>query len=141
MSPRSNSLWSVNHRVHLFALTLSVRSNVSGIVIVLFFHCMGALLGPASRTGGVVKWGLVVHTVAMFSFLTILIALLLDIQSISYIDNREFAGASGAPWAGPLSYQLLIYDKAISVVPIIMFLLNNWLADGLLVCPLFNSVI
>jgi len=109
-----------------------IGAIVYGIVIVLFFHCMAALLGPASHTGGVVKWGLVVHTGAMFTFLTILFATLLDIQSISYIDNRAFPGADGAPWAGPVAYQLFIYSKAISVFPLVMFLLNNWLADGLL---------
>ena len=100
---------------------------------------MAALLGSANRTGGVVKWGLVAHTGAMFALLTILIPILLDIQSIAYIDNRAFPGADGAPWAGPLAYQLFIYSKAISVVPLIAFLLNNWLADGLLVSPVFNS--
>jgi len=105
---------------------------VYGIVVVLFFKCMGALLRPANRTGGIMKWGLVAHTGAMFSFLTILVATVLDIQSISYIDNRAFPVTDGAPWAGPVAYQLAIYSKAISVVPVIMFLLNNWLADGLL---------
>ena len=101
---------------------------------------MGALLGTANRTRGVTKWGLVAHTGAMFSFLTILIALILDIQSLAYIDNRAFPGTDGAPWAGPVSYQLSIYSKAISVVPLIMFLLNTWLADGLLVSPIFSLV-
>jgi len=122
-----------------------IGAIVYGIVIVLFFHCMAALLGPASHTGGVVKWGLVVHTGAMFTFLTILFATLLDIQSISYIDNRAFPGADGAPWAGPVAYQLFIYSKAISVFPLVMFLLNNWLADGLfalsLLCYLCHELL
>lgn len=80
------------------------------------------------------------HTGTMFTFLTVLIAGLLDLQSIAYIDNRAFPGADGAPWAGPVAYQLFIYSKAISVVPLIMFLLNNWLADGILVRTVFNAV-
>jgi hypothetical protein len=119
--------------VHPSILISSVRSMIVGIVIVLFFQCVGALLAPADRRGGVVKWGLLIHTGAMFTFQTILIATLLDLQSVAYIDNRAFPGADGAPWAGPVAYQLYIYSKAISVAPVITFLLNNWLADGLLV--------
>lgn len=101
---------------------------------------MSALLCHTDRREGVVKWGLLVHTGAMFTFLTILIATLLDLQSVSYIDNRAFPGADGAPWAGPVAYQLFIYSKPISVAPVIMFLLNNWLADGLLVSAMLNLV-
>ena len=140
MFRRCDSLWYANTCVLLFALIFSIQSIVIGIVIVLFFKCMGALLGPTSRIGGVAKWGLVAHTVAMFTFLTVLIATFSDVQSISFIDNRAFSGTDDAPWAGPLAYELFIYSKAVNVMPIIMFLLNNWLADGLLVSSAFNSV-
>ena len=137
---RCDSLRYANPYVRLSALILSVRSIILGTVIVLFFKCMGALLSPTNRIGGVAKWGLVAHTGAMFTFLTVLIATSSDVQSISFIDNRAFPGADGAPWAGPLAYELFIYSKAINVAPIIMFLLNNWLADGLLASHLFNPV-
>lgn len=64
----------------------------------------------------------------------------LNLQSISYIDNRGFPGG-GLLSPGPLGYQFLIYSKATSVVPNIMFLLNNWLADGLLASSVSNSVV
>lgn len=102
-----------------------------GIVIVLFFQCMSALLDPANRKRGGTKWGLVGHTLAMFSFVTIFTAINLAIQSVSYIDNRDFPGRDGV-FPGPLGYQFYITTEAISVVPSVMFLLNNWLADGLL---------
>lgn len=104
-----------------------------GTVILLFFQCMSALLDPSNRTRGGTKWGLVAHTAAMFSFVTIYTAMSLDLQSISYIDNREFP-------AGPLVYQLSISTQAISIVPNVMFPLNQWLADGLLVSSALNSV-
>jgi hypothetical protein len=116
-----------------FPLTLSVRSAILGIVIVLFFHCMAALLNPANRRGGGVKWGLVAYTAVMFSFVTVYTAGNLNVQSIAFIDNREFSGVSGVMPPGPTGYQLFIYSKAISIVPNLMFLLNNWMADGLLV--------
>lgn len=103
-----------------------------GIVIALFFQCMGALLNPMNFTTKGVRWGLLAHTVAMFSFVTIFTAINLDIQSISYIDNRDFPGDSFMLPPGPLGYQFLIYSKAISVVPNIMFYLNTCLSDGLL---------
>lgn len=120
-------------------LALSVRSIVSGIVIVLFFQCMGALLGSGYRTRDGFRWGFAAYTVTTFSFVTIFTAMNLDVQSISYIDNREFPGNDALP-PGPLGYQYLIYSKAISIVPNLMFLMNNWLADGLLVSFVFSSV-
>lgn len=113
-------------------LTLSARSIILGIVIVLFFQCMSVLLSSAYRTRNGVRWGLVSYTMATFSFVTIFTTLSLDIQSISYVDNREFPGNDALP-PGPLGYQYLIYSKAISITPNLMFLLNNWLADALLV--------
>ena len=94
---------------------------------------MGALLDPASRTKGGIKWGLVAHTAAMFSFVTIYTGMSLNLQSISYVDNRAFP-------AGPLVYQLSISTQAVSIVPNIMFPLNQWLADGFLVRSALNSV-
>lgn len=102
-----------------------------GIVIVLFFQCMGALLGNSSTRKGE-KWGLVAHVVATFFFATIYTAMTLNILSISFIDNREFPGIGDGLPPGPFGYQFLIYSKAISIVPNVMFLLNNWLADSLL---------
>ena len=99
----------------------------------MFFQCMGALFNPANRTKGGIKWPLVVHTAAMFSFATVYTGMALDLQSISFIDNRAFPGVDGLVFPGPLGYQLSVYYKAINLVPNFMVLLNNWLADGLLV--------
>ena len=93
---------------------------------------MGALLSPINRKRQGIKWGLVAHTTAMFSFVTINTAMSLDIQNISYVDKRDYPGSEALP-PGPFGYQLIIYSKPISVIPTLMFFLNNWLADGLLV--------
>jgi len=119
-------------------LTTFVRLLL-GVVIVLFFHCMGALINPANRRRQGIKWGLVSYTAIMFSFVTIFTAMNLNIQSISYIDNREFPGVGDVLPPGPLGYQWFLYSDALTIVPNLMFLLNNWLADGLLVGSLFNS--
>lgn len=111
-----------------------------GVVVVLFFQCMGILLSSAYRARKGVRWGLVIYTVVSFLFVTMFTTLNLDIQSISYINNREFPGNDELP-LGPLGYQYLIYSKAITIVTNLMFLLNNWLADGLLVIFGPNSVI
>ena len=95
---------------------------------------MDALLDPVNRTRGGVKWGLVAHAVAMFSVMTVLTGMNLDLQSTSYVENREFPSTRDVPFLGPLGYRLSIYSKPINVVPYTMFFLNGLLSDGLLVC-------
>ena len=105
---------------------------VLGVAVILFFQCMGTLMGSASRAKQGIRWGLVAHTSAMFSFVTIFTAMNMDLLSVSYIDNRAFPGDDKAP-PGPFGYQFRIFSQPINVTPYIMFFLNNWLADGLLV--------
>ena len=104
----------------------------------MFFQCVGALFSTANRAKGGIKWGLVVHTSIMFSFVTIYTGTNLNILSLAYIDNREFPGFEDVVPPGPLGYQLFIYSTAISIVPNVMVLLNNWLADGLLVSSVLS---
>ena len=113
---------------------------ILGIVTILFFQCMSALLDPAnnSRRKGI-KWGLVVHTTVMFSLATVATAMGLNLQSISHVDNREFPADGQFP-PGPIGYKFLIYTKAISLVPNLTFQLNQWLADGLLVSFVLSPV-
>ena len=103
-----------------------------GIVVILFFQCMGALLNPAGRSREGIKWRLVAHTVAMFLIVTISTSANLDLYSISLIDNREFPGLSiFVP--GPFGYQNYINTAAICVIPNVAFIVNTCLADGFLV--------
>ena len=111
-------------------LTSFVRFII-GIVIIVFFKCMAALLNPDYRRGEPIKWGIVSYTALMFSIVTVGTAAQFYVQSISYIDNREFSG-------GPLEYQLAIYSEAINVIQNVAFALSNWLADGFLVSRLFD---
>ena len=102
---------------------------------------MGALCNNANRMKGGIKWGLVAYTAAMFLFVTMFTATNLGIQSVTYIDNRGLpcvnnTGCSSPP--GPLGYRFLTDSKAISVCRNLMFLLNSWLADGLLVSSVFS---
>ena len=92
---------------------------------------MGALFDPSNRARGGIKWGLVAHTAAMFSFATAYAAMSFNIQSISFIDNRNFPGTAGDMPPGPVGYQFLIHSKAIGIAPTPMILINGWLADGL----------
>ena len=110
-----------------------VCSVFLGIVIALFFKCVAALLNPAHRRGGRVKWGLVFYTVVMFSFLTMQTAVALHVQSISYVGNREFPGIARAVSRGPLGYLGFTRQEALDIVSTSMFFVNGWLADGLLV--------
>ena len=105
----------------------------------LFLQCMGAFFNPAHRRRESIQWRLVSYTVVMFAFVTVFTAMNDNIQSISWIDNREFPGVEGMFPPGPLGYQFLIDSDAITIIPSLMFLLNNWLADGFLVSPSFDS--
>ena len=98
----------------------------------MFFQCVATLLDPAHHRREGIKWGLVSYTMIMFSLVTVFTATNLNIQSVSYIDSREYPGVNGF-LPGPLGYQLAIGTNIISTVPTIAFLLNYWLADGFLV--------
>ena len=121
-----------------YVLTTSSVRFIPGMLVVLFFKCMSALFNPVYRRGEGINWGLVSFTVVMFSLATVCTAMNLDINSISYIDNREYPGDGGtAP--GPLGYIATVFYKAINIVPNTAFVLNNWLADGLLASFLFDA--
>ena len=92
---------------------------------------MGALFDPVNRARGGIKWGLVAHTIAMFLFVTVYTGMSFNIQSISFIDNRNFPGAADGTPPGPVGYRSFIHSKAIGIAPTPMLLINNWLADGL----------
>jgi hypothetical protein len=128
-----------NLRVYRIVLNWSVRLIVLGVVVTLFFQCMGTLIGSTTCSRQGTRWGLVAHATAMFSFVTIFTATNMDLLSISYIDNRAFPGNDMVP-PGPFGYQFLVYSEPINVTPYIMFFLNNWLADGLLVSSTSDSV-
>ena len=110
-----------------------VRSRIPGIVVVLFFRCVGALLSPTNHAGRGIRWLLVAHTVSMFLFVTVATAMGLNLQSSAYINNRDFPETSDSTSPGPLGYKLHTYTSARSVIPNSAFRLNQWLADGLLV--------
>ena len=112
---------------------------ILGFLIVLFFKCMAALLDPVNRKRERIKLWLVVYTVAMFSIVTVQIAIDLHIQSIGYIDNREFPGIEEAQLPpGPMGYQIFISRKVLPILSRVTFFLNAWLADGLLVSSLLD---
>ena len=125
---------------HLLVLTLFIRF-IPGIIIVLGFSCVTALFNPTLRRGEPIKWGLVSYTAVMFSIATVQTAMYFQLQSISYIDNREFPGEDAALLSpGPYGYQASIISEALSVFPSVLFFLSEWLADGFLVSYSFYAV-
>lgn len=100
---------------------------------------MAALFNPAHRRGRRIKWGLASYTVVMFSFVTIQTAMNFDIDSIRYIDNREFPGVKDTMPPGPEGYLDFIYSTPLNVIPNAMVNLNIGLADGLSVSSPFST--
>ena len=134
---------TVRRRAHSSAHTQLVHStSFLGILIILFFRCMGAML---NRTRGDIRWGLVALTAAMFSFTTISLVSYLNTLSISYSHDPNFPRPPGAPGPQPgpngppgpppghLGFQVFICSMPCSIIAYIMLPLNQWLADGLLV--------
>ena len=123
----------MRRHTRFFASFRAHRSIIPGIVIVIFFQCTGALFNPANRTKEGIKWLPVTHAAVMFSFVAVCAGVVLGLQSVSFVDNRTFPGIGGLVFPGPLGCRLFVYYKAINLVPNLTVLLNNWLADGLLV--------
>ena len=118
--------------LHSSVLTSFVRF-VLGVVIVVFFQCMALLFTPVHRRGERIRWGLVSYTVAVFSVVTVFTTVNLYIQFSSFLDYRGFAEG------GPLGYQVFIGPAALRITPSLTFLLNGWLANGLLVSSSFDA--
>ena len=121
-------------------LTVFVGLTFLGIVVALFFQCMATLLSPAHPIRKGIRWALVAHTVSLFLFLTIPIGIdFADRLSVQYINNREFPGNDKSP-PGPVGYDELLDSEAATTIFNVMFPLNQWLADGLLVSHILTSV-
>ena len=99
---------------------------------------MVGLFNPIHCRGERVKWGLVSYVTVMFSLLTALPVISSAVFSISYINNRRFAGVVGLLPPGPVGYMSFISSTAISFLPDALAIMNSWLADGLLVSSLFD---
>ena len=128
-------------RKHLFVPTLFGLLTISGIIIMLFFQCMAAFFNPVHRRGEPIKWGLVTYTVVMLLVVTVGTAAQLDVQSISFVNNREFPGIEDVLPPGPYGYQRFVNPIPVSTVRDVMFVLGNWLADGLLVSCLSGAAL
>ena len=87
-----------------------------------------------------VKWGLVVHTVALFSLLTVYFWIKLNLSSACYINNREYPGGDEY-FPGPIGCGGFYFETT-AVIGLFSatFPLNQWLVDGLLVSLISNAV-
>ena len=120
-------------------LTPPIQCIFLGIVVALFLRCMSVLLSPTNSIRRGVKSALVFHTMAMFAFLTIPIVMNAINLSTCYINDREYPGNDKSP-PGPIGYSYVLDRKTETFVFDAMFPLNQWLADGLLVRLVSNSV-
>ncbi|KAK1222835.1 hypothetical protein PQX77_014257 [Marasmius sp. AFHP31] len=94
-----------------------------GITIVLFFQCMVALLRP--RNGRKPNYSLALYTLVLFGLGTTFTAINGRLLQLAFVDNRAIEG-------GPEAWQLLNYSTARPLTANTVFIIANWLADGLL---------
>ena len=109
-----------------------------GVVVALFFQCMAALLNYNNRMKRGIKWGLVAHTMAMFSLISIGCIIAGLRRSDAFIDNRQFPGTGVEAPPGPLGF--IEVGSTTARVSYLVAPLNQWLADGLLVRIILGSV-
>lgn len=112
-----------------------IGSIIYGLVVVQFFRCMDVFFGSAKKRSGS-DWAILAYVGALFTFGTVYTATNLNLQSVSYVNNRNFPGNDDFP-PGPLGYQWSIHASGLSIVPNLMFMLSSWLADGLLIYRCF----
>ena len=62
------------------------------MVTVAFLQCLGMLFNLVNRTKRGISWGLVTHTLATFLPVMIRAATTLDLQFISFTNQRKFPG-------------------------------------------------
>lgn len=78
------------------------------------------------------KWGLLAQTVTLFLVLTIHISVDQYAALLELIENRNFPGTETLP-PGPIGYDATHSSLTPFAIYIVMFPLNQWLSDGLLV--------
>ena len=122
------------HLIHHSANYIDIsHPSLQGMLIILYFETIAALLSPFHRKGQSIKWGLVGYSTVMFGLVTTFTAMNVWLQQLSYIDNREFPGVPGTLPPGPIGWSLFMYSKPLVIIPNACFIIANWMADGLLV--------
>jgi len=101
---------------------------------------MATLLDPNNRMKRGVKWVLVAHTVAIFSFTTISFGAQSMRRSSAYIGNREYPGVHDVFDPGPFGYMVSEGASAIATVDCLVVPLNQWFIDGLLVGAILSPM-
>ena len=121
--------------VHLTCLVITL-----GVTTALFFQSLRTLLYP---TRGRVMWGLAAHTVAMFLCLTVSVVIefvqLVPFEINDREDDDEVPGSYGiwGPWRFTEGSDL----RVLQILSPLVFPLNQWLADGLLVFHVSNPIL
>ncbi|KAI0089668.1 hypothetical protein BDY19DRAFT_943685 [Irpex rosettiformis] len=105
-------------KLNQWGLLLSVCTY--GAHVALFFRCLRSFWTQRDR-----RHVLVVYTVVLFSCATTAIALQIWWTQVAFIDNRSYNG-------GPQQFLLDHYFSGSNRALTMMYVLMNWLADGLI---------
>ena len=99
---------------------------------------MTALLGPTNRMREGNRWGLVAHTVALFSVATISFSINLSSFLVVYMDSRKLPRTDDWPLKPP-GYLMIPNFIVVATISHSVIQMNQWLIDGLMVSPMLNS--
>ncbi|KAL0059241.1 hypothetical protein AAF712_014019 [Marasmius tenuissimus] len=99
-----------------------------GIIVVLVFQCAAAVLSSSNKN---MRIPMLIYVAFMFALGTIFTALNLNGLQDRYIQFRNF------PEGGPLGYGLSQFSSWRSILANTVYIVSNWLADGLLIYRCF----
>lgn len=98
----------------------------------MFFQCLGATFSSTNRARVGTNWDLLSYCIAMFSFVTMYIAMDLNLHPFFTLTPENSLETTKHPRAA-FGYQWPIHSSELFIVPDFVFMLDNWLVDGPLV--------
>ncbi|EPQ61278.1 hypothetical protein GLOTRDRAFT_125003 [Gloeophyllum trabeum ATCC 11539] len=102
---------------YLGAMTYAVHA-------LLFFKCAFILLDRRSSPKSNLRW--LVYVSLLFVVATVQVGASIKFMQMTWIDNRNFPG-------GPAMYIQMVFSAWINTVSNVAYVINNFLADGLLI--------
>ncbi|KAG6826140.1 hypothetical protein H0H92_000995 [Tricholoma furcatifolium] len=104
-----------------------------GAELVIFIMCFTLLVQQTTRANFRKNIALIAYISALFICSTLFIAANSEMTRLAFVDNRNFPG-------GPSAYEELMFSIPVDNLGNVVFVIANWLADGLMVSAPSSSL-
>ncbi|KAG6848397.1 hypothetical protein H0H93_000549 [Arthromyces matolae] len=104
-----------------------------GAELVIFIMCFSLLVQQTTRFNMKKQVPLIVYIWVLFLCSTVFIAANSNMARLAFIDNRNFPG-------GPSAYEQVMFSIPVDNMGNVVFVIANWLADGLMVSAPSSSI-